>query len=176
MGRNPTGHRKYQIETMWSQHHEVVRLLLIEMKTTEIAKRLGVPEAMVSYTKNSALVQRQLSIMQGARDAEAVDCAVEIKNRVTKALDVLDATLDLENMPALRFKAAEAILDREVPKVSRFEGITARLTADEIGALKDRALKVAQEAGIVVTQPRAERDGQTQQPILLAEIVAEGSA
>lgn len=137
---------------MWANHHEIVRLLLIGMKSIDIAARLGVTEAMVSYTKNSALVQRQLSIMSGARDAEAVDCAVEIKNRVTKALDVLDATLDLENMPALRFKAAEAVLDREVPKVSRFEGITARLTAEEIGALKDRALKVAQEAGIVVAQ------------------------
>lgn len=157
MGRNPTGHRKYQIESIQSQHHEVVRLLLVGMKSIDIAQRLGVTEAMVSYTKNSALVQRQLSIMQGARDAEAVDCAVEIKNRVYKALEVLDQTLELETMPALRFKAAEAILDREVPKVSRFEGITARLTAEEIGALKDRALSVAKEAGIILQRPEGTR-------------------
>ena len=155
MGRNPTGHRKYQIETVWSQHQEIMRLLLVGMKSVDIARRLGCTEAMVSYTKNSALVQRQLSIMQGARDAEAVDCAIEIKNRVHKALEVLDDTLDLVNLPQLRFKAAEAILDREVPKVSRFEGITARLTGDEIAALKERAMKVAREAGIVM--PNSER-------------------
>ena len=143
-----------------------MRLLLVGMKSVDIAKRLGCTEAMVSYTKNSALVQRQLSIMQGARDAEAVDCAIEIKNRVSKALEVLDDTLDLVNLPQLRFKAAEAILDREVPKVSRFEGITARLTGDEIAALKERAIKVAREAGIVMPSERSETVNSERQHIV----------
>jgi hypothetical protein len=105
---------------------------------------------MVSYTKNSALVQRQLAIMQGARDAEVLDCAIEIKKRVGKALEVLDDTLSLDSQPALRFRAAEAVLDREAPKVSRFEGTVAKLSAADLTALKERALAVAREAGLVV--------------------------
>jgi hypothetical protein len=149
MGRNPTGERKYQIEQMWESHHEITRLLLLGMKSKDIAAQLGVSEAMVSYTKNSALVQRQLSIMQGARDAECLDAAIEIKKRVGKALEVLDATLENENQPGLRLKAATEILDREAPKITRFEGITARLSADDILKLKNRALEVAKQAGLL---------------------------
>lgn len=155
MGRLPTGRRKYQIEKLWDSHHEVTRLLLLGWKSRDIADHLGVSDAMVSYTKNSALVQRQLDIMRGARDAEVLDCAIEIKKRVGKALEVLDDTLALDSQPALRFKAAEAILDREVPKVNRFEGAVARLSAADLKELKDRALRVAQEAG-VLTELRPE--------------------
>lgn len=149
MGRNPTGQRKYQIEQLWDSHHEITRLLLLGMSSKAIAEHLGVSEAMVSYTKNSALVQRQLSIMRGARDAEFLDAAVEIKKRVGKALEVLDATLENENQPGLRLKAATEILDREAPKISRFEGITARLSAEDIARLKSRALEVATQAGLL---------------------------
>lgn len=150
MGRNPTGRRKYQIESLWNSHHEVMRLLLLGWKSKDVAEHLGVTEAMVSYTKNSALVQRQLAIMQGARDAEVLDCAIEIKKRVGKALEVLDDTLSLDAQPALRFRAAEAVLDREAPKINRFEGTVAKLTAADLTALKERALSVAREAGLVV--------------------------
>jgi len=150
MGRNPTGQRKYQIQNIWESHHEILRRLLLGQPSKAIAAELNISEAMVSYTKNSTLVQRQLSIMQGARDAEVLDCAVQIKRRVGRALEVLDETLNNENFPALRYKAAEAVLDREAPKVSRFEGVTARLSREDISRLTARAVTVAREAGLVI--------------------------
>ena len=152
MGRTPTGHRKYQIQSIWDQHHSILQRLLLGQRSKDIAAELGCTEAMVSYTKNSTLVQRQLSIMRGARDAEILDCAIQLKQRVGKALEVLDDTLENENFPALRYKAASDILDREVPKVSRFEGITARLSREDISRLTNRAITVAREAGLVVEQ------------------------
>jgi hypothetical protein len=139
MGRNPTGQRKYQIQEMWEVHHEITRRLLLGLKSKDIAQDLGVTEAVVSYTKNSHLVQQQLSLMQGARDAECVDAAVEIKRLVPKALRILEEVLDSESHPMLKLRAASDVLDREIPKKQRFEHAHAFLTAEQITEIKNRA-------------------------------------
>jgi hypothetical protein len=139
MGRTPTGHRKYQIQQIWEIHHEIMRRLLLGIDSKDIAQDLGVTEVMVSYTKNSHLVQQQLSIMQGARDAETIDAAVEIKKLVPKALRVMEEILDSEGQAHLKLRAASDVLDRELPRKIRTENIHAFLTSEQIEEIKSRA-------------------------------------
>lgn len=139
MGRNPTGQRKYQIQQMWEVHHEIARRLLLGHKNSDIALDLGITEAVVSYTKNSLLVQRQLDLMRGARDAEVVDAAIEIKRLVPKALRIMEEILDSDGQAHLKLKVASDVLDREVPKKQRFEHAHAFLTAEQIEEIKTRA-------------------------------------
>lgn len=144
MGRLPTGNRKYQIKEMWSIHHEITRMLLMGMKSVDIAKVLGIDPVTVSYTANSHLVQRQLSIMRGARDAHAVDCASRIKELAPKAVEILGDLLDAEDSN-MKYKASIAILDRagHAP-VQRIQAETTHMhfTKDEIEDIKKRAKDV----------------------------------
>lgn len=144
MGRLPTGNRKYQIKEMWSIHHEITRMLLMGMKNVDIAKVLGIDPVTVSYTANSTIVQRQLSIMRGARDAHAVDCAARIKELAPKAVEILGDLMEAEDN-ATKFKASIAILDRagHTP-VQRVQAETMHMhfTKAEIEDIKKRAKDV----------------------------------
>jgi hypothetical protein len=144
MGRLPTGNRQYQIKEMWSIHHEITRMLLLGMKNVDIAKVLGIDPVTVSYTANSHLVQRQLSIMRGARDAHAVDCASRIKELAPKAVEILDSLMDSQNEQT-QLKAAIATLDRagHAP-VQRVQAETMHMhfSSEEIADIKKRAKDV----------------------------------
>lgn len=140
MGRAPQGNRKYQISDMHEVHHEITRLILIGMKDIDIATHLGVTPAMVSYTRNSAIVRRQLDLLTSVRDIDAIDIAKDIKNLLPKAVKVLEETLDSQNA-SLRLKAAADVLDRGGHAVVRtLNGtVTHHFTAEEIGDIKKRA-------------------------------------
>jgi predicted transcriptional regulator len=144
MGRLPTGNRKYQIQEMWDVHHEIVRLLLMGMKHVDIATILGISPVTVSYTANSPIAKRQLSIMRGARDASAVDCAAEIKALCPKAVKVLEESMESE-LEVNRIKASLAILDRggHAP-VQRIQAQHAHMhfTPEELDDIKKRAKDV----------------------------------
>lgn len=143
MGRNPTGQRKYQIEQIWDTHHEIMRLLLIGMKEVDIARHLGVSPVMVSYTKNSAIVQRQMSLLQAARDAKSVDIGAEIKKLLPKAVRVLEECMDSE-LPNIKLSAAKDALDRgghgAVRKIDVRE--THHFSTDEIREIRERAKEI----------------------------------
>jgi len=140
MGRIPEGNRKYQIEQMWSVHHEIVRLALMGMKSVDIARQLNISPVTVSYTLNSAVVRRQLDVMRGARDVDAVNIAAEIKKLLPKAVKVLDEVMDGQN-DALRLRAAQDALDRGGHAAVRMMKVdsTHHFTADEIADIKSRA-------------------------------------
>ena len=145
MGRLPTGNRKYQIEEMWDSHHEIVRLLLVGMKHVDIAATLGVSEAMVSYTANSAVVRRQLDVMRAVRDGEAIDISKRIKGLLPRAVEVLEQTMEEGVLPQLRLAAAKDVLDRGGhPAVKGVDVRTgpAFLTRDEISEIKERARSI----------------------------------
>ena len=146
------GTRKYQISKIWDLHHEIVRRLVIGQKATDIAEDLGITEAVVSYTRNSAIVKRQLEIQHGARDAEVYEVNLEVTKLARKAVQTLEETIDNVNLPNLRFKAAVEVLDRVAPKIHRFEGVTARLSKEDISALTERATRAAMDAGLIACE------------------------
>ena len=154
MGRLPRGRRKYSIQEMQSVHREVVRRILIGQKSVDVAKDLGVTPAMVSYTRNSPIVQRQLAIMEAVRDIDAVDVSKRIKDLAPKAVTMLEEVMDNENSPAaVKVKAAVELLKMNgfVPPV-RIQGsvLHGHLTMRDIDDMKRRAI----ESGVVVnTKP-----------------------
>lgn len=151
MGKLPDVERKYQIQEMWSVHHEITRLLLIGMKEVDIARQLSVTPAMVSYTKNSAVVKRQLALLQGARDLDAVDISQRIKELLPKAVDKLEELLDNSQNESIQYKVAADVLDRGGHgAVKMFQGQVAHavLTKQDIDEIKQRA----KEIGICVTE------------------------
>ena len=55
-------------------HHEVKRLLFLGWKNVDIAERLGMTKEMVSFIKNSPVIQAELRKMKGARNSTAISC------------------------------------------------------------------------------------------------------
>lgn len=145
MGRLPTGNRKYQIDHIWNVHHEVKRLALLGMKSVDIARTLNVSEAMVSYTLNSTIVRRELDIMRGARDLDALEVSRSIKALAPQAVEVLSDMLAEGNIPQLRLAAAKDVLDRSGHPAVRGVEVSAGktfLTRDEIADIKQRAKSI----------------------------------
>lgn len=139
MGRLPTGQRNYEIEKMWSVHHEIARLALIGWKSVDIARHLSVTPEMVSYTLNSSVVKRQLDVMQGARDVDAVDISKKIAALQERAVDALDNLLDSE-VQSIKLRTAQDLLDRGgYGAVKKIEAVHAYLSKDDIQDIKNRA-------------------------------------
>jgi predicted transcriptional regulator len=143
-GRVPSdGSQKYQVKNIWDTHKEIMRLALMGMKHTEIAKQLNVSAAMVTYTLNSSIVKRQLDVMRGARDKEALDVAVEIKNLLPLAIRRLEEILEDDNTERkLMASVAQDLLDRGGhPAVRGVQGqfVSTVLTKDELEEIKERA-------------------------------------
>lgn len=135
--------RKYQIQKLWGIHHEILRLLLLGRTHREIADELGVTTVMVSYTANSELVKRQLEVMNGARDAQALNLAVEIKRFAPEAFELLQSIMR-EPSTSDKHKIAIAMdaMDRAgyaPPKVVEGRFVHAHFTAEEIEEMKRRA-------------------------------------
>jgi hypothetical protein len=134
--------RKYQIEMLWETHREILRLKLLRFTHRDIANVLGIAEATVSYTVNSAVGKRHLEVMRGAADADTLDMAKEIRDRLPKALEILDEVMNDPNAPkALRAREANNIIDRAIgkpPQTVKAEHLHAHLTAEDIEDLKKR--------------------------------------
>lgn len=143
MGRIPSKDRKYNIQKLWDVHHEILRLTLLGLKSVDIATMLGVTPAMVSYTQNSTIAKRQLAVMRGARDANAVDVAKKIQELQPAAVQKLSELMESET-EAISLKAAMTLLDRggNAP-VQRVQADHRHLsfTIQELQEIKDRARK-----------------------------------
>lgn len=148
-GRVPTnGNRKYQIQNIWDIHHEIMRPALVGYKNVDIASTLGVTPEMVSYTLNSELVRRQMAVMRGARDADAVDAAQRIRDMVPRVLDRYNELLenpDLQDKVLLDL--GKDILDRAGYAAQRAVkvDVTQHLSIEDINKIKE----VARENGYI---------------------------
>ena len=146
--------RTFEVNEMWELHHEIVRMLTLGHNNAFIARALGVSPQMVSYTRNSKVVQNQLAIMRGARDAETLDISKRIRENAPKALELLEHIIEDHGETysmALAAKTAESMLDRggyAAPK--KFEGLVAHFTKEEIEQLKSEAVDEGLKSGTVV--------------------------
>lgn len=155
--RNPEGYRRWVVSEMWDVHHEIARRVVLGQKNVAIAEALNLSPQMVCNVKNSPIVQDHIAIMKGARDAETIDLAEEIKEVAPNALSLLRDVIDgdIEAPPVVRVNAAKDIMDRAgygAPKKLFMESISTHLTADDIINIKQRAL----EAGVLKEVPDAE--------------------
>ena len=156
-----TDERKtFEVSEMWELHHEIVRRLVLGQKNSEIAKALNVTPVMVSYTRNSKVVKKQLDLMRAARDADTMDIAVRIRENGPAALSLLEDIIedggDTHGI-ALAARTAESMLDRggyAAPK--KIEGIVAHFTKDEIAELKKQAVESGRDAGMIIDAEEVE--------------------
>jgi len=160
--KNPNK-RTFEVSHMWELHHEITRRLLLGQKNADIARSLNISEVMVSYTRNSPIVQEKLEIMKGARDAETIDLSKRIRENAPKALKLLEDAIDgsvvgadgeTREVPTMaRLKEANLMLDRGgyAPiRTFRGEHLVAHFTGDEIEKIKERAREAGTKSGIVV--------------------------
>ncbi len=138
---------RWTVSEMWQVHHEIAGLILLGWKNVDIAEKLDVSEVMVSNVKNSPVVMDKLSIMRGARDANTIDLAKEIRETAPDALkllqDIISGNGDGDNASInLRARTSEGMLDRAgyaAPKKLLTENLHGFFTSEDIAELKKRA-------------------------------------
>jgi hypothetical protein len=147
---------------MWDIHHEMKRRLVLGQKPRDIAADLGVHPQTVSNVSNSPIMQRELAIMNAARDAETVDIARHIQDIAPEAIRLVEeaikkGTVGEQPLSATaRLGVAERHLARAgYPEVSRVVGSidhTHHLTSEDINELKVNAKKAAFESGLFAVE------------------------
>ena len=93
MGRHPTGRAKYQIEHLWSIHHEILRRTFLGQKALVIARILGITSQTVSNTINSDLGRQILERMHDKGEDSVVDVQKRILEHAPEALEVVIDTM-----------------------------------------------------------------------------------
>jgi len=127
----PEGTRKYNIQAIHAKHHEIKRLILLGLGNKEIAETLGVTPQNISDIRNSPLFQRELQVMQLARNATTIEVSAHIEKIASEGLKLLDdvakgrgegINAELE----LRVKVIQDMLDRcpKTAKVNKIQGAT----------------------------------------------------
>lgn len=155
MGRLPTGHRQFEVQKIWNITHEIMRLHILGLKNVEIASRLDITAQTVSNCINSSIVKRQISIMQAARDVEAVNVTKRVLEMAPKALDVLEEVMTSETETgSVRLRAAVEVLNRnaETAPVRKTE-THARYEHFLRGKHIDEVKKIARERGLLKENP-----------------------
>ncbi len=142
--RRTVERKSFTVENIWNSHQEIMRLAVTGMKQADIARELGVSEVMVSYTLNSPVVKRQMSIMHAARDVDAIDVAKRIQEVAPKALEVLEDLLETGN-DTIRLRTATDLLDRAghaAVKTLRTQSLSVHLDKDDLDEIKQRAREI----------------------------------
>ena len=164
MGALPTNNRKYQLSHVQERHREIARLIVSGFSNKGISEQLNITPQMVSYTRNSHLVQEIMEDLGEHRDEEVKSISVRIRDMAPKALDLINGSLDGSingtDVPLMqRLKDAHSILDRDgykpVTKVdSQHTSLT--LTGEDIIKIKERAAELALQSNNLVEIEEAE--------------------
>lgn len=144
---NPS-RRHWVAEEMWDLHHEIARRVMLGEKNVNIAEALKIHPQTVSIVKNSPIVQEKISILRGARDADTIDLAKEIKEIAPDALSLLKDIIrgEGEGQGAsllLRAKEANGMLARNgfgIPHRVQSESTHTFLTGEDLERIKRRAI------------------------------------
>lgn len=151
---SPTRSNSYNIKQVWAHHHEIVRMVVLGMSNVEIAEKLNITPQTVSNVRNSPLVDDIIKKLMAERDADAVSVAKRIEAFTPVAVQLLEGVI-AGNVPgasiALRAKYADRHLARTgYGVVTKVQSLHGTLSKDDIEDIKARAVKAAEEAGIIV--------------------------
>jgi len=153
--KNEDGSRKFDIKQLWQRSHEILNLVSLGHKGTEIAKMLNIHPQTVSNTINSSLGMEVISDKRKERDEEYKEIQDEVMDLTRQALVVYDEILNSpsENVKLKKETADTVVLDLaglRAPTRIDSRSISTTLTADEIVAFKQRGIEAAREAGKLV--------------------------
>jgi predicted transcriptional regulator len=147
--------RSFDIKQLWQRSHEIIGLALQGLKQTEIAKILNVTPATVSNTLNSQLGKEKLSLMREEKDEHYKKVNEEIRKLTIKALDTYHKLFDSPSIDAeLKKETADTVLmdiaGMRAPTKVDTRTLHAHATLEEIQEFKERGIRAAREAGLLV--------------------------
>jgi len=149
--------RKFEVKQLWQRSHEIVNLCARGYKNTEIAQILNISSVTVSNTLNGQLGQHKLSEIRQGRDIETKKTVEKIRVLTDKALNMYHEIFDNEDGRATirdqKSVADTVVLELSglrVPTKVQSHSVHTALTKDEIESLKDRGIKAANVAGIII--------------------------
>lgn len=156
------GHRQYNIQRLWDRTREVRRMILLGMGNKEIsaamaAQGVKLGPQQISNIRNSSIVRRELEILHGAKDADAVRLRDEVTQIAHKGALILDQMLENEETPeALKAKIATDMIKQALPQ--RTESIVGQvqLTKEDIEEIKQRAF---QSGSMIRSDQSTENEG-----------------
>jgi len=152
--RKRDGERKtHQIKDLWDLSHEILRLSVLGLKGTQIASYLGCTSQTVSNTINSDLGKAKLETMRGARDADTLDVAKEIKSLEPVAIETYREILRAEDERiswSLRKSTADTIVKELGGHEAPRKHLVGHFDLDEIEALKARGKALARNNGTII--------------------------
>ena len=145
--KRPELRKHWQVGKIWDLHREIMRRILLGQKNIIIAEALNCSAQTVSNVRNSPVIEDQLAIMRGARDAGTISLSKDIQEFAPIALGLLKDIIEGKRHGtgasiSLRAKEANNWLDRPgspIQKVSRVEEVVGHFTADELIEIKRRA-------------------------------------
>ena len=153
-GRTPSGNRKYEIQRIQDWHREVMRLIVLGWKNTQLAEYFGCSEEQICTIRNSSIVRQQVGIMQSVRDGKVLTPKAKLKSMVMPGLEILDDMMRSEKTPLhLKKDIIFGVADRTglgpTSKVqSVHEVVFMRKDQDELERRKQAAI----DEGIIVAE------------------------
>jgi hypothetical protein len=160
--RYSKGGRQQAPKNLRALHHEIIRLVLLGWKQSEVAKYLNLTTVTVSNCMSSYKAQNLLRLLTQKRSEATVDLQQVMMGNAPVVHDVLlDAILDPDTPVAVRAKEAReylGICGFVKPQKIQATSIHAHLTVDEIEAIKLKARQRAQSAGLLC-EDDTEREG-----------------
>lgn len=142
--KNPD-QRAYTVQTLWSRHHEMIRMRLLGASNGEIAEQLNVTPQNVSDVLCSPLAIQQITMLERVRDSQVVDVARAIREDAPKSLRLLQEIRDGAHGADVvqRSIVARDLLDRAGHgKVTKFAGVIRRVDDDLLQRVKEQRAMV----------------------------------
>lgn len=148
--------KTWKVTEIQAIHHNIIRELHKGLSNRAIAQMFSVSEVFVSNVKNSPAVKDKLRVLEIASDVEAVDVRKELIRRAPAALETLRELIeDKQTTAPLKARIAFDHLDRAgFGAVRQIESKNLHahkfIDDDDIKMLKERAIKLAAESGVVI--------------------------
>ena len=150
----PGERKSHNIVQLWQRNHEILRLAIVGMKSTQIAEILGIHKQTVSNTLNSDLGREKLSLMRKERDEKAVDVVKEVAKMYPKALLIYNRILDGEDVTKMQKDTADTVVmdigGHRAPTKTQSQGSYMHLTPADIEDFKKRGIEAAKTSGLIV--------------------------
>jgi hypothetical protein len=102
------------VQTLTTEEATLVQHLATGKKHEEIARLMGISAKTV---KRWLLRPHVAAALQTVKEDVATRVRTQIEELSDKAIEALKASLDVEDTPAVRLKAAQLVLDRVAPEI-----------------------------------------------------------
>ena len=132
-GKSPT------LKQIRPHHRSMARALVAGLTPTEVARSFGFSAGQISRIIQTPMFQAELARLEAGASASAMDLRDDIRRMAQRAVEVLDADLEMEvgedlRARALRQKAAMDVLDRAGVSRGDADDPACRLVSDALAA------------------------------------------